>query len=78
MSLDEWDDPEDPEPEDEDESSTVACPECGAVVYEDSPRCPVCETYIAHATNAWLGKPFWWIVLGLAGILAVILMLSPL
>lgn len=38
----------------------IACPECGAEVYEDSPRCPACGKYIVAApSRPWAGKPAW-------------------
>jgi hypothetical protein len=61
---------------DDDEAELLACPECGAEIYEEAERCPVCGNYIVHETNVWAGRPTWWIVLGLAGILSTILALS--
>ena len=60
----------------DDLSETVACTQCGAEVYEDAVRCPNCGNYMTPDTNIWSGRPGWWIVLGLLGILAVILVLS--
>lgn len=70
---DEW---EDDEWEDDDDEALVACPNCGAEILEDTPRCPVCETYVswepglASRRPAWvvatallcLGMAVWWIV----------------
>jgi hypothetical protein len=64
---DEWDD-------DNDTSETLACPLCGADVYEDAIRCPNCGEYITHSTSFFAGRPWWWIALGIAGVLAVIVM----
>lgn len=63
--------------DEDDESETVPCPDCGADVYEDAEQCPSCGQYIiagATSTSAyvWKGRPIWWIVLGGLGILAVI------
>ncbi|MBN2473078.1 MAG: zinc-ribbon domain-containing protein [Pirellulales bacterium] len=70
-------DSEFPDDEFDDEiSETVPCPQCGADVYEDAVQCPACGTYITHEANVWSGRPAWWIVLGLLGILAVILTLA--
>jgi hypothetical protein len=60
---------------DDDLSETVPCAQCGAEVYEDAVRCPACGAYSTHDTHAQSGRPKWWIVLGLLGILAVILVL---
>ena len=63
---------------DDDPTCTVPCPECGAQVYEDAPRCPACGNYITHDASVWSGRPGWWIFLGLLGLLAVILVLATL
>jgi hypothetical protein len=75
---DEIGDNEFPEEDDYDQegSETVPCPQCGTEVYEDAVQCPVCGTYLTQGGRAWTGRPAWWIVLGLLGILAVILALA--
>lgn len=67
--------PDEPDGPDE-PSDTVACPDCGAEVYEDAVQCPRCGSYITHRTTPWSGRPLWWIVLGVLGILAAILGLA--
>ena len=57
---------------------TEPCPECGAEVYEDTPRCPACGNYITHRASVWSGRPGWWILLGVVGVLATILVLAGL
>ena len=54
------------------ESAVSECPKCGADIYEDAVRCPLCGEYVTHSTSVWSERPAWWRVLGLAGILAVI------
>lgn len=66
---DEWDD---------DSAETAPCPECGAEVYEDAVQCPVCGNYITHQTRIWSGRPGWWVILGLLGVLAAVLVLAGL
>jgi hypothetical protein len=62
---------------DDDATDTATCPHCGAEVYEDTVRCPVCENYITPASGSVLsGRPLWWIVLGLAGVVAVLIVLA--
>lgn len=62
--------------DDDDElTETVTCPHCGVEVYEDAVECPACQTYITHRHNVWSGRPAWWIILGLLGVLAAILAL---
>lgn len=63
--------------DDEDDSDVVPCPECGAEVYEDAEQCPACGQSIVQDTSPWRGRPRWWIVLGLAGIAAVLWLLLP-
>ena len=76
---DELDDDEYPdEPADDDLTETVSCPQCGAEVYEDALRCPVCGDYVTHDTSVWSGRPGWWVLLGLVGILATIAVLAGL
>ncbi len=64
---DEWDD--DPE------GDMVACPRCGAKIFEDSVQCPVCGDYVTFRSNAWAGRSFVWIVLGVLGVIATICVL---
>ncbi len=61
---------------DDDLAETVSCPECGAVVYEDAQQCPVCGTYIIHRADVFAGRPAWWIVLAVLGVLAIIVALA--
>jgi hypothetical protein len=56
----------------DDDDSTISCPHCGQDVYEDSPRCPHCGQYISAEDAAPRRKP-WWIILGVALCLCVIL-----
>jgi hypothetical protein len=66
--------PDDP---DDDENDVVPCPRCGAEMYDDAEWCPTCGEYVVHRTSAWHGKPWWWVILGLAGILAVLRLMMP-
>jgi len=84
MGGDEWfEEPDDELDEndyldEDDEPLTLPCPECGADVYEDAVRCPACGYYITHPTSVWHGRPGWWILLGLLGVVALILVLTGL
>ncbi len=44
--------------DDDYETATVNCSNCGASVYEDSPRCPECGDYLVGTTvsgqRSWL------------------------
>lgn len=83
-STDENFDDEDWYSEDEDESYDDAefgrCPECSAVVYEFSERCPACGYYLSAADRRRLfagdSKPKW--VLITAAVILVILVLGAL
>lgn len=59
----------------EDQSTTTECIHCGAEIYDDAPRCPICGEYQvgSRSLTAWEGRPLWWKLGGLIGILAVIL-----
>ena len=65
--YDDWPDGGDP-----DESGVAACPKCGADVYEDAEQCPLCGEWITHSTHPLSGRPWWFVLAGLAGIAAVI------
>jgi hypothetical protein len=74
----EWDDDYDSQDDSDVESETVECSNCGHDVYEDAVQCPICNEYITQGQSAWEGKPAWWAILGLLGIVAVIFALSGL
>ncbi len=76
--YDSFDDLGDSEPLDEtdDEPALVDCPECGGAIYEEAEQCPLCGAYVIHRSSLWTGRSLWWIVLGLLGIAAVILVLA--
>ncbi len=72
-----WDDEpdalDDDYPEEQDETETVVCANCGEQVYEDAPNCPYCGEYlIAKSRRFSDGKPLWYVVLALLGIIATI------
>ncbi len=73
---DEFGDDEDPDDLDDDATATLSCPHCGAEIYEDAVRCPACENYVTPDTRVFSNRPLWWILLGLTGIVAVVLVLS--
>jgi predicted nucleic acid-binding Zn ribbon protein len=61
-------------PDDADGHGTVPCPHCGAEIYEDAPQCPACGDYVTPGGHRlWGGKPIWYIVIALLGVVAVIL-----
>ena len=60
----------------DDSAELVSCPSCGAEIYEESLRCPVCEEYITFSTSPMAGRSLWFALLGLAGIIAVIASLA--
>ena len=61
---------------DEDRDDTMPCPSCGAEIYDDAVQCPVCGEYVTADTSPWSGRPTWWILLGVAGVAAVIVVLA--
>lgn len=71
IDLQEWEYPE-PDEAPDDESPTITCPSCGQAIYEDSVRCPHCGDYvIAGAGSPLAGRPWWFVIMALAAILAV-------
>ena len=80
--MTDWDEEdwsEDDRPADDGTPETVPCPACGAEVYEDAERCPACGDWITHRRTgaaAFTGpsgvRPLWWVVLGVAGVLATV------
>ena len=76
----EWDDDEledeawtdEDELDEDDDSYTAACPECGIEIYADADVCHACGHFIIHESSAWQGRSTWWVVLGVLGIIAVI------
>jgi hypothetical protein len=63
---------------DDDETATAPCPHCGASIYEDAVQCPVCGNYVTTGSTLWAGRPAWWIILGVLGLVATILALAQL
>jgi hypothetical protein len=61
---------------DDDSSETLPCPNCAAEIYEDAERCPNCGEYVTPSSSLWAGRPPWWIILGILGILATIIVLG--
>jgi hypothetical protein len=57
---------------DDGEAETVPCPQCGADIYEEAEECPVCGQYVTHSSHPWANRGWWWVVLGLLGMSAVI------
>ena len=74
--VDDWEDPDESECDDDD-SDTIACPQCGADVYEDAEQCPICGNYLIRDTNPLResSRPLAWLLLGLAGMAAAIVAL---
>ena len=64
---DDWEDSDD-----EEETLTLPCPECGAEVYEDAEQCPQCGSYLTAGTHPFAGRSIIWIGLGLLGVVAVV------
>jgi len=75
--MNDWDDDYEADDwDDDDEVVLVKCSSCGSEVYEEAEQCPDCGEYIVADTNVWNDKPGWWIALGVAGVIAVIVALA--
>lgn len=57
--------------DDWEESDLITCSACGALVDEDAIYCPVCDASIESGPSIFRNKSWWWIVLGIAGMVAV-------
>jgi len=62
----------DPPDDEEDDDYTVPCPECGEPVYEDAEQCPYCGSYITSSSHPFEGRPVWWVVLGVIGVIGLV------
>lgn len=71
-----WDDGEGFE--ENDSTDVLPCPACGTEVYEEAQQCPACGEYILRHISPFSGKPLWYVLLGLVGVGAVVLVLSGL
>ena len=72
---DDWDEPDEDWTGDEEDVDVVECPNCGAEVYEEAERCPVCGEYITHGRHPLSGRPAWYVVLGVVGLIIAAMML---
>jgi rRNA maturation protein Nop10 len=64
---------EDDELPGDDDAETLPCPECGQPVYEEAEQCPHCGQYVTFSSpHVFDNKPWWWVALGLFGVLAVL------
>jgi hypothetical protein len=61
---------------DDEATETIACPHCGAEVYQDAAVCPACGTYLTPDTSVWSDRPLWWTLLALVGVVAVLVALA--
>ncbi|MBN1853891.1 MAG: hypothetical protein JW829_14250 [Pirellulales bacterium] len=79
MSDDDFDDFYDADdcsdPHEEGPAEVVQCPQCHAMIYEESEQCPICGAYVTWSTNVWSGRSVAWVSLGLAGLIAAIVAL---
>jgi hypothetical protein len=76
---DEGDEPDDWDDEGtDDEADLIDCPECGKQIHGESEQCPYCGYFIPDApgSSLWQGRSWWWVALGVLGIIAVIIAFS--
>ena len=69
--LDDGEFPDDVD-DDNDNTSTRNCSECGTEIYEDIEQCPHCGTWLTASTSAWAGRQWWWLAISLCGVLALV------
>jgi hypothetical protein len=71
--LEDWEYPDPDDSDDGDEAETLRCRSCGESVYEEAEQCPYCGDYQWNASRSPLaGRPWWYVVLAILGIIAVI------
>jgi len=76
---DDYYDEEEDDYNDDSPDAWYECPLCGAEVYDEADLCPACDQYMTPQLVTRSDKrPMWYIILGMAGILAVLLTLSGL
>lgn len=76
-SLSDYEYPDDYVVDDDwDEADVLPCPSCGAEIAEDSICCPICGEYITFSSSPWAGKSWWWVLVGLLGVVATVVALS--
>ncbi|HWB11228.1 MAG TPA: hypothetical protein VG826_18510 [Pirellulales bacterium] len=73
MTVDEDDGWEDVEYGDaDDDAELVRCPLCGEEIFEDAEQCPYCGDCVVHSTSPFSGRPVWFCVFGLLGVVATV------
>jgi len=58
--------------DDDDSDDLITCLHCGATIYEDSVACAVCGEYLTSNTHPLAGRPWWFLLLGALGIVALL------
>lgn len=71
-------DDEFPDEADVADEQTVRCPACNGEIYHDSAACPACGRWLDDAPPAslWHKRPWWWVAVALAGVVAAVAALS--
>ncbi|UUO07090.1 RNA-protein complex protein Nop10 [Blastopirellula sp. J2-11] len=59
-------------PSDDPDDYLDHCPQCGGEIYSEADVCPHCGEYLFHHHSPWSNQSFWWVALGLLGVIAVI------
>lgn len=57
----------------DDQDTTLPCPHCGEDVYDDAEQCPQCGRYLSRE-EAPTGSRSWWIVIGVAVCLVIVIL----
>lgn len=61
---------------DDDGYETVRCSGCGKDVYEESPQCPYCGHFITRSRSPLAGRPSWYVICAVIGVLVTVLVLA--
>ncbi len=72
---DDLDDEDDFDANDDADAVSLPCPHCHKSVHEDVEWCPYCGMGITRDTSVLSGKPHWYVVLAIVGMIATALTL---
>ena len=73
--IDEGPDENDADLLNEDHIELIGCPHCGAMISEYAQQCPTCKDWIISggSESSLSGRPLWWVILAVAGIIMFII-----
>lgn len=61
-----------PEPDDDGDPLERLCPHCGQWIDADYEQCPECDQWITGGPGLFSTRPWWFLLIGAAGALALV------